>query len=151
MQVLRGLQSLHAKNLVHQDLKPDNVLLFKGQATTCRWLVKLADFGLTTLIDDQDGSTNMIRRGVAGGTRGYMSSEQAARLADVEEGKPTNDPSAGFDLWAFGLVLAKLLPGPVRKCAGDYVAQKITVNLSSSCHLWCCIVLFIVPACWTAL
>jgi hypothetical protein len=40
-EVLHGLTQLHAKGLLHRDLKPDNVVFVRGQAT-------LTDFGLVT-------------------------------------------------------------------------------------------------------
>jgi len=42
LDVLRGLRSLHAKGLIHRDIKPPNILRAGG-----RW--KLADIGLVTL------------------------------------------------------------------------------------------------------
>ena len=41
-QVLDGVKEIHAKNLIHVDLKPDNILLSKDDE------VKICDFGLCT-------------------------------------------------------------------------------------------------------
>jgi serine/threonine-protein kinase RIM15 len=39
-----GLEHLHACGIIHRDLKPENMLL------TCEGRVKLADFGLSQLL-----------------------------------------------------------------------------------------------------
>jgi serine/threonine protein kinase len=48
-QVLRGLKYIHSANVLHRDLKPSNLLLNKD----C--LLKIADFGLARVEDDQEG------------------------------------------------------------------------------------------------
>jgi len=51
MQALTLLEYIHSKNLIHQDLKPNNMLLGKGAN---RYRLYLIDFGLTrSYIDDQ--------------------------------------------------------------------------------------------------
>ena len=40
-QIAEGLQFLHSKNIIHMDIKPQNILFQNGQ-------VKLADFGIST-------------------------------------------------------------------------------------------------------
>jgi serine/threonine protein kinase len=52
MQVLRqvaeGLAAIHAKGVVHRDLKPGNILVTKGERDGAL-LVKIADFGISSL------------------------------------------------------------------------------------------------------
>jgi tRNA A-37 threonylcarbamoyl transferase component Bud32 len=53
--VLQGLQSLHACEFVHLDIKPANLLIFQG------WVIKLSDFGMSTKIgvsrEDKEGDS----------------------------------------------------------------------------------------------
>ncbi len=95
LQLLRGLRSLHELGLVHQDVKPANLLLFKETGPRLQLpLMKLADFGL-------------VGAG-ASGTPLYMSPEQAA--AFLTRGKFRGKiikMTASVDIWAFGLVLVE--------------------------------------------
>lgn len=85
VQILRGLQSLHQNGLVHQDLKPANILLF-DYGLLC---AKLTDFGCAR------GFT--LCGSLAGvGTKVYMGPEQLF-------GK---EVSTSFDMWSFGLICA---------------------------------------------
>ena len=47
---ISALEYLHAKNIVHRDLKPENLLLASKMNN---WDLKIADFGLATVIEDQ--------------------------------------------------------------------------------------------------
>ena len=50
LQILTGLQSLHAVDIIHRDIKPDNILTDdKGK------IVKIADFGLACLKTECEG------------------------------------------------------------------------------------------------
>jgi serine/threonine protein kinase len=52
--VLHGLMFMHEHNIMHRDIKPQNILI------TSTGLVKLADFGITTSTDrDRMGTTSM--------------------------------------------------------------------------------------------
>lgn len=64
-QLCRGLQFLHARALMHLDVKPDNVLACAGGAEP---LVKLVDFGLAQAVDAGEGLEIM-------GTLAYVSPE----------------------------------------------------------------------------
>ena len=63
----RGLEQLHTSNLIHQDVKPANIMRLKNGS------IKLIDFGLA--IGKNSGQS--VGHGGAG-TRGYMSPEQAS-------------------------------------------------------------------------
>ncbi|MBP8298737.1 MAG: serine/threonine protein kinase [Planctomycetes bacterium] len=65
MQLARGVAALHAKNLVHRDLKPQNAML-QGDR------VVLIDFGFARM----DGMTTLTQSGAAIGTLAFMSPEQ---------------------------------------------------------------------------
>jgi serine/threonine-protein kinase len=89
----RGLQYAHELNLVHRDIKPDNILL------TARGVVKVADLGLAKA---QDGALSMTRTGTVAGTPLYMAPEQALDAKHVD---------GRSDLYSLGCVFYALLTG----------------------------------------
>lgn len=84
IQFARGLKYAHDNKLVHQDVKPDNLLL------TNTWQAKVSDFGitrarslLTTTEREQtqgeaDANATLVAPGGGGMTPAYCSPEQAA-------------------------------------------------------------------------
>jgi serine/threonine-protein kinase len=74
MQTALGLAAAHARDLIHRDVKPANILLASGVASAPRDArVKLSDFGLARAVDDAD----LTQSGVIAGTPQYMAPEQA--------------------------------------------------------------------------
>ncbi len=91
IQMTRGLEAAHARNVVHRDVKPSNVLI------TQQGLAKIVDFGLARVVT----SHSMTQTGGTSGTVGYMSPEQSL-------GNPID---LRTDIWALGVVLAEMLIG----------------------------------------
>jgi tRNA A-37 threonylcarbamoyl transferase component Bud32 len=93
IEVARGLSVAHARNMVHRDIKPQNVLIDEeGRA-------KLTDFGISRQLE-QDGVT---ATGRVLGTTDYVAPEQAM-------GKGV-DPRS--DVYSLGVVLYEMLIGQV--------------------------------------
>ena len=91
IQVCEGLAAAHKKEIIHRDIKSDNIMLTKeGQ-------VKIMDFGLAKL----KGATKLTKAGSTLGTAAYMSPEQAS-------GEEVDQRS---DIFSFGVVLYELLAG----------------------------------------
>ncbi|TBL67827.1 protein kinase domain-containing protein [Hafnia alvei] len=67
--VLRGVQCIHKRKFLHRDIKPTNVLRFKGG------IYKVSDFGLVKDTDPKEGSTNLTQIGTKMGTDRYMAPE----------------------------------------------------------------------------
>ena len=69
LQICKGLQAALKAGIIHRDIKPGNILL------TTENVAKLADFGLSKKINDQN---HLTHNGVILGTPNYMSPEQAS-------------------------------------------------------------------------
>ena len=96
-EVASALAFAHASDVVHRDIKPDNILLSGGAAM-------VTDFGVAKALGaaTQGGAGAITSLGVALGTPAYMSPEQAS--AD-----PIVDQRA--DIYAWGVLAYELLTG----------------------------------------
>ena len=89
--IVRGLSFLHRSDVIHQDIKPGNILLMvDGQC-------KLTDFGASAKIEQLRASDNKVR-----GTSVYMAPEQCI-------GKVCK----ASDVWSVGVLTYQLLTGKV--------------------------------------
>ncbi len=94
-QVTSALQRAGELGIIHRDIKPENILLTKkGDA-------KVADFGLSRMIEGEPAAQNLTQTGVTMGTPLYMSPEQV-------EGRPL-DPRT--DIYSFGVTCYHMLAG----------------------------------------
>lgn len=91
------LTTAHKLGVIHRDLKPDNIMLI--QSSKDRFTVKILDFGIAKLSDDDQGS--MTETGAIFGTPEFMSPEQAR--GDGAEPRS--------DLYALGAILYYMLTG----------------------------------------
>jgi serine/threonine protein kinase len=102
VQICQGLAAVHARGVVHRDLKPDNVFLTRhGQVKILDFgLAKVAPHALGVLDGGADGRTP-TEPGLLVGTCGYMAPEQArGRAADARS-----------DIFSVGAVLYEMLSG----------------------------------------
>jgi serine/threonine protein kinase len=98
-QMLQGLVAMHARDIVHRDLKGDNIL---RDSNTGR--VKIADFGTARLL----GSTKRGRSRAARtmiGTPFFMAPE----IFSMEDDDANSGYGAKADVWSLGITVAELL------------------------------------------
>ena len=93
LELCDALTRSHQLNIIHRDIKPDNVLLDQ------KGTPKLADFGVARL----EEGTRMTRTGTQVGTPYYMAPE-------AWEGKPLD---AQADIWSLGVMFFEMLAGKV--------------------------------------
>ncbi len=84
-QILGGLAYAHERDVIHRDLKPQNVIVRRLRG---RIHAKMLDFGLAKFMDGSGPGQNLTKTGLVVGTPAYMAPEQASgahadRRADV--------------------------------------------------------------------
>ncbi len=97
LELLAGLDAVHAAGVLHRDVKPDNIFLARVGGAV---VVKLLDFGLARGLHWRLGK--ITRAGAAVGTPGYMSPEQARGRRDLD---------VRTDVYAVGVVLYEMFAG----------------------------------------
>ena len=106
-QIVSGIKACHEKGIVHRDLKLSNILLGN------EFQIKIADFGLSKLLHDNEINVNVIERC---GTPGYMapelfvfgqSSHNKVNYTEIESIKI----ATASDVFAVGIILWKMLNG----------------------------------------
>eukprot|EP01135_Chromosphaera_perkinsii_P001464 Nk52_evm4s174 gene=Nk52_evmTU4s174 len=95
-QILKAIAKMHELNIVHRDMKLENILL------TSTGTVKVSDFGFARFIDADILLTELL------GTPGYLSPEliecNLYTNSGIGYGKPV-------DMWACGVIMYTLLVG----------------------------------------
>ncbi|XP_029688941.1 raf-1 proto-oncogene, serine/threonine kinase a isoform X2 [Takifugu rubripes] len=94
-QTAQGMDYLHAKNIIHRDMKSNNIFLHEGLT------VKIGDFGLATVKSRWSGS-NQVEQ--PSGSILWMSPE-VIRMQD------NNPYSFQSDVYSYGIVLFELMTG----------------------------------------
>uniref|UniRef100_A0A1B0DA27 Uncharacterized protein n=1 Tax=Phlebotomus papatasi TaxID=29031 RepID=A0A1B0DA27_PHLPP len=117
-QILVALKHLHSKNIVHCDLKPENVLLSSDNEFP---QVKLCDFGFARIIGEKS-----FRRSVVG-TPAYLAPE-------VLRNKGYN---RSLDMWSVGVIIYVSLSGtfPFNEDEDINQRKRFTVDKSLQ-HTW---------------
>ena len=105
LQMLAALDAAHEANIVHRDMKPENVMIRRRDH-----VVKVLDFGLAKLMEnrpaapesDSEAVTELrTAPGLIMGTVNYMSPEQAR--AHAVDGRS--------DIWSVGIMIYEMVAG----------------------------------------
>jgi len=96
--VLHGLDHAHRRNVVHRDIKPDNVYLADKDGEL---VIKILDFGIAKFVAGDPDDPALTRAGLTVGTPAYLSPEQAVGGAIT--------PAS--DLYSASVVMYEMLAG----------------------------------------
>jgi len=97
-QILLSMDYLHSLNIVHRDVKPENILYLSDGADQ----IKLIDFGYAGVWRPDKQLTGLC------GTPDYVAPEVLTWYEDDESGTPYGK---GSDLWSLGVLLYVILSG----------------------------------------
>ncbi len=98
IQTGHGLAAAHAKNIVHRDMKPENIFVTIGPGNED--VPKLLYFGIAKVAGN-DGNNNLTKTGTIFGTPFYMAPEQALG----------NTVDARTDIYAMGVIMYEVFAG----------------------------------------
>ena len=133
MQILEGVQAIHAAGVVHRDLKPDNIFVMAGATPE----VRIVDFGIARMLQPEAEPGDRMfqtKAGVISGSPAYIAPETIS-------GDPIDTRT---DLYSLGVMLFEMLAGRLPLYADspyDYLREHLigvplTLSQADREHSW---------------
>ena len=100
LQLTAGVAAAHAMGVLHRDIKPANLYICRDDNGAD--LLKIVDFGVSKILDDEGGEVHLTRTQTSVGSPLFMSPEQmrSARTVDFRA-----------DQWSVGAVIYRMATG----------------------------------------
>jgi len=115
-QVLSALAGAHNVNIIHRDMKPENIYLVNKSENPD--FVKLLDFGISKFRALEGEGKGLTQTGTVLGTPYYMSPEQA---------RGDHNIGHAADIYAVGVIMFQMLTGELPFDAPNYNALLIKI------------------------
>ena len=109
-----ALQFAHDKGVIHRDIKPENILIAKDGT------VKIADFGLSRILENGNQSSMLTGTHQVMGTPRYMAPEQLEGARGVDH---------RADIYSLGVVFYEMLTGELPMGRFATPSQKVQVDV----------------------
>lgn len=113
-----AIDTAHEHGVIHNDLKPSNILISPGPALPGAsgkksWRVKVCDFGIASLFDlDRLADLDITSHGFAAPGAPVPDGSLLYRAPEV---RPDHPPTVSADIYALGVILFQLLCGDFRQ------------------------------------
>ena len=126
-----GLEFAHGKDLVHQDVKPANVMM------TSEGIAKVTDFGLANIrasLEQEVADTMTFQASYGGRTPAYCSPEQSEIAAQREAGIPHHQLpklTRRTDIWSWAVSVLEMFTGEITWFAGQVAGEAFTSYLQT--------------------
>ena len=104
--VTRGYHALYESNIVHRDIKPQNILVKYDPLRQGFQSAKITDFGISRILSEEQ---NQSLCNIAG-TFFYMAPEVGANILT------TTEYNYEIDMWSLGCVFYQCITGEVSSC-----------------------------------
>ena len=121
--ILKGLILLHSIGVVHNDLKPENLLMnnVKNGDLDATPRIKIMDFGLSCVLNNQANSKNLTK------CENYHVQTRYYRSPEVMLGIPYDQSS---DMWQLGVIAAEMFRGKrfiISESDADHLAATMEI------------------------
>ena len=121
-QIVSAVQHMHRNQIVHRDLKLENILLCYRDNEDVPSLVKVTDFGLSKLVSQESFLKTVC------GTKLYVAPEIIRLNIDQFQGQCNEKYDMKVDMWSLGVILYVILTGSPpfdENCPGKNLEEQI--------------------------